>query len=203
MLRHGPRNTAEASRRAQGEAAATAQGPPRAQRRVAAKKAVGPAALAPGAAEQRLHELIENLARDSSGLEARFTELQNATDVLRDEFEASARRLRVILSQLELAERNLQRCGRSTSLPSSKERYEARAVAEAGANAARVPCLGPREREVLKLLTDGLRSPCIADRLGITTATVEVHRRNIMRKLNLHSVAALTKYALRSGIATF
>lgn len=59
-----------------------------------------------------------------------------------------------------------------------------------------------REREVLKLLTEGMRSPYIAKKLGIKTATVEVHRRNIMRKLNLHSIAALTKYALRAGLTS-
>lgn len=62
--------------------------------------------------------------------------------------------------------------------------------------------LGRREREVLRLLTEGLRTPDIADRLHISTGTVEVHRRNIMRKLDLHTVAELTKYAIREGITS-
>lgn len=61
--------------------------------------------------------------------------------------------------------------------------------------------LGPREREVLMLLADGFRSPDIAQRLNIATSTVEVHRRNIMRKLELHSIAELTKYAVRNGLS--
>jgi two-component system NarL family response regulator len=60
--------------------------------------------------------------------------------------------------------------------------------------------LGAREREVLQLLAEGQTSKEIADRLGISAMTVEVHRRNIMRKLDLHSVAELTKYAIREGL---
>ncbi|MBA3997607.1 MAG: DNA-binding response regulator [Candidatus Accumulibacter sp.] len=62
--------------------------------------------------------------------------------------------------------------------------------------------LGRREREVLQLLAEGCTSPIIASRLHIATSTVEVHRRNIMRKLDLHSVAELTKYAVRNGLTS-
>ena len=62
--------------------------------------------------------------------------------------------------------------------------------------------LGRREREVLALLADGKTSNEIGVRLHIATSTVDVHRRNIMRKLNLHSVAELTKYAVRKGIVS-
>ena len=62
--------------------------------------------------------------------------------------------------------------------------------------------LGARERAVLKLITEGEHSPAIAAQLGIAVATVEVHRRNIMRKLELHSVAALTRYAIREGLTS-
>jgi DNA-binding NarL/FixJ family response regulator len=61
--------------------------------------------------------------------------------------------------------------------------------------------LAPREREVLKLIAEGARSADIAAKLGITISTVEAHRRNINRKLGLHTVAELTKYALREGLA--
>jgi DNA-binding NarL/FixJ family response regulator len=60
--------------------------------------------------------------------------------------------------------------------------------------------LSPREREVLQLLAEGLSSPAIAKRLFIATTTVETHRRNIMGKLGIHSVADLTKYAIREGL---
>jgi two-component system NarL family response regulator len=62
--------------------------------------------------------------------------------------------------------------------------------------------IGRREREVLQLLADGHTSPEIGNLLHIATSTVEVHRRNIMRKLELHSVAELTKYAVRNGLTS-
>jgi DNA-binding NarL/FixJ family response regulator len=62
--------------------------------------------------------------------------------------------------------------------------------------------LGRREKEVLKLIAEGHRSAMIATQMGIAVATVEAHRRNILRKLQLHSAADLTRYALRHGIIT-
>ncbi|UCV06090.1 response regulator [Dechloromonas denitrificans] len=62
--------------------------------------------------------------------------------------------------------------------------------------------LGKREREVLQLLAEGHTSPTIGKKLHIATSTVEVHRRNIMRKLELHSIAELTKYAIRNGLTS-
>ena len=62
--------------------------------------------------------------------------------------------------------------------------------------------IGRRERQVLALLAEGKRSHEIAVRLNISIATVEAHRRNIMRKLGLHSVAELTKYAVRKGLTS-
>lgn len=60
--------------------------------------------------------------------------------------------------------------------------------------------LAPREREVLQLLAEGRSSKEVARALHISSRTVETHRRNIMAKLNLHSVAELTRYAIREGI---
>lgn len=64
------------------------------------------------------------------------------------------------------------------------------------------PRIGPRERQVLQLVAEGNTSAEIAKRLNVALSTVEVHRRNIMRKLDLHNVADLTKYAIRNGITT-
>jgi two-component system NarL family response regulator len=62
--------------------------------------------------------------------------------------------------------------------------------------------LTAREREVLQLLAEGLSSPEIGQRLFVATSTVETHRRNVMRKLGIHSVADLTKYAIREGLTS-
>ncbi|AYH44593.1 response regulator transcription factor [Azoarcus sp. DN11] len=64
------------------------------------------------------------------------------------------------------------------------------------------PRITARERQVLQLIAEGHTSARIAERLHLAASTVEVHRRNIMRKLDLHSVAELTKYAIRNGITT-
>ena len=57
--------------------------------------------------------------------------------------------------------------------------------------------LGGREEQVLRLIADGYSSKEIARNLLIAPSTVEVHRRNIMRKIGLHKVADLTRYAIR------
>ncbi len=62
------------------------------------------------------------------------------------------------------------------------------------------PRLSRREREVLQLIAEGVRSPAIAERLRITVGTVEVHRRNIMGKVGLRTIAELTRYAVREGL---
>ena len=62
--------------------------------------------------------------------------------------------------------------------------------------------LSPREREVLQLIAEGRRTKQIASGLQVSVKTIETHRRNIMEKLGIHTVAGLTKYAIREGITT-
>lgn len=62
--------------------------------------------------------------------------------------------------------------------------------------------LSNKEREVLQLIAEGHKSMEIADKLHISVRTVDVHRINIKRKLNIHSVAELTKVALAEGITS-
>lgn len=71
--------------------------------------------------------------------------------------------------------------------------------AQSDSSASENKRLGQRETAVLKLLARGKSSPQIGTALHIATSTVDVHRRNIMRKLDLHTVAELTKYAIRNG----
>jgi two-component system, NarL family, nitrate/nitrite response regulator NarL len=60
--------------------------------------------------------------------------------------------------------------------------------------------LTSREREVLVLIAEGQSNKEIADKLGIGVRTIETHRERIMRRLNIHSVAGLTKYAIANGL---
>jgi DNA-binding NarL/FixJ family response regulator len=60
--------------------------------------------------------------------------------------------------------------------------------------------LSAREREVLQHLAEGKGTKVIANHLNVSVKTIETYRKNLMDKLDLHSVAALTKYAIREGI---
>lgn len=62
--------------------------------------------------------------------------------------------------------------------------------------------LTAREREVLQLMAEGRNTKQIAIDLHVSIKTVETHRRQIMEKLDLYSVAELTKYAIREGLTT-
>lgn len=67
-------------------------------------------------------------------------------------------------------------------------------------DAAKVPKLSPREREVVQLVSEGKASKEVAAILHVTLATAETHRNNIMRKLEIHSIAELVLYAVRNEI---
>ena len=60
--------------------------------------------------------------------------------------------------------------------------------------------LTQREREILKLIAEGYKNKEIAEHLFISLKTVEKHRSNLMRKLDLHNTAALTAFAMEKGI---
>jgi DNA-binding NarL/FixJ family response regulator len=59
-----------------------------------------------------------------------------------------------------------------------------------------------REREVLQLVAEGNTTRQIAESLHVSAKTVETHRRRIMKKLDIHTVALLTKYAVREGLTS-
>ncbi len=62
--------------------------------------------------------------------------------------------------------------------------------------------LTSREREVLQLVVEGQTSKQIAHQLQVSDKTVEKHRQNIMKKLDLHDIPALTKFAVREGLTS-
>lgn len=60
--------------------------------------------------------------------------------------------------------------------------------------------LSDREREILQLIAEGHSTKDIADRLHLSIKTIGTHREHLMEKLDIHSVAGLTKYAIREGL---
>lgn len=71
-----------------------------------------------------------------------------------------------------------------------------------GAGNPTVPQLTNREREVLILVADGFSNKEIASQLGVGVRTVETHRERIMRKLDIHTIAGLTKFAIVHGLVS-
>ena len=71
-------------------------------------------------------------------------------------------------------------------------------------NPQKSPCdqLTPREREVLKLVAEGYRTREIADVLSLSHKTIEKHRANFMRKLDLRNASAVTAFAISNGITS-
>ncbi len=62
--------------------------------------------------------------------------------------------------------------------------------------------LSAREREVLQLLAEGKSTKEIASDLYVSVKTIETHRQNIMQKLDIHTIAGLTRYAIREGLTS-
>ena len=62
--------------------------------------------------------------------------------------------------------------------------------------------LTQREREILKMIAEGYKNKDIADYLCISAKTVEKHRANLMKKLDLHSASSLTAFAMEKGLIT-
>ena len=73
-------------------------------------------------------------------------------------------------------------------------------MAYSNSNNSAFRLLTPREREVLQLIAEGKSTVQIAEIFFLSEKTIETHRRNIMMKLKLDSVAELTRYAIREGI---
>ncbi len=71
-----------------------------------------------------------------------------------------------------------------------------------GTNGSSSSKLTDREREVLQLIADGVSTRKIAANLKVSTKTVETHRRQIMKKLDIFNVALLTKFAVREGLTS-
>ena len=155
--------------------------------------------------------LLEELVRRNHAVRRRVGELEATNESLQREIGLEARKLQTIMRELVLAAARtgaqpLARAMRAVASWQSDLLFATNCQPQGGQGCGQCRALAPmaqlsaRELEVLRLLTEGSRSPCIASQLGISASTVEVHRRNIMRKLGLHCIADLTKYAVRQGL---
>ncbi|MFQ5935614.1 MAG: response regulator [Acidiferrobacterales bacterium] len=92
--------------------------------------------------------------------------------------------------------------GKTYLSPSIADKVVTGYLGQPGTPAGTLPSdtLTHREREVLKLIAEGHKNKDIAAALSISPKTVEKHRANLMTKLNLHSAAALTAYAIENGL---
>jgi DNA-binding NarL/FixJ family response regulator len=84
--------------------------------------------------------------------------------------------------------------------PAVVKRLAASEVAPVSVPPRHLEQLTPRERDVLGGVARGLTNKAIAAELGISRRTVEAHRESLMRKLEIHSVAGLTRFALEAGL---
>lgn len=80
------------------------------------------------------------------------------------------------------------------------QRY--RSLAGTGGDASTTSPLSAREQQVLRLIAEGKSVRNIADQLNLSVKTVETQRRSIMDKLNIRTIAGLTKYAIREGLTS-
>lgn len=71
-----------------------------------------------------------------------------------------------------------------------------------GEEAQEKEVLTARQREILQLIAESVGTKEIAFRLGVSTKTVETHRKLLMQRLNIHDVAGLVRYAIRNGMVT-
>jgi len=83
--------------------------------------------------------------------------------------------------------------------PAAKKRKVVKMVKAAPVRAKRSDGLTPRQKEILKLVSQGNTNRDIARRLDISVRTVEVHRFNLMRRLKVRNVAQLLRQALQLG----
>jgi DNA-binding NarL/FixJ family response regulator len=75
-------------------------------------------------------------------------------------------------------------------------------VQSVGANKSPLEKLTPRQRETLKLIAEGRSNREIASMLDLSIKTVETHRTQLMERLDIHDVAGLVRFAIKSGLAT-
>ncbi|MBD2257561.1 response regulator transcription factor [Pseudanabaena sp. FACHB-2040] len=105
------------------------------------------------------------------------------------------------VAELELALKSISK-GEAYLSPAVSKHVIADYVRRTGGESSTPSHLTPRQREILQLLVEGHSAKEIAARLVISIKTVETHRSQIMERLDIHDVAGLVRYAIRTGLVT-
>jgi len=146
-------------------------------------------------ATQRVHELDPNIKvliltmHDEEELVARCLEAGAAGYIIKD---APASQLLYAIEMVTKGERYLS--------PVVLKQVVAGYVKNSNVPQTSYDRLSPREREVLKLLAEGLSVKEIATRLNLSVKTVDVHKTNLMKKIDVHDRTELIKYAIRQKL---
>ena len=146
-------------------------------------------------ATQRVHELDPNIKvliltmHDEEELVARCLEAGAAGYIIKD---APASQLLYAIEMVKKGERYLS--------PVVLKQVVAGYVKNSNVPQTSYDRLSPREREVLKLLAEGLSVKEIATRLNLSVKTVDVHKTNLMKKIDVHDRTELIKYAIRQKL---
>ena len=102
-------------------------------------------------------------------------------------------------AELELAVRAVAR-GETFLSPAISKQVISDYVRRTGAETSSLEALTPRQREVLQMIAEGHTTKAIARKLELGVKTVETHRAQLMKRLDIHDVAGLVRYAIRSGL---
>ena len=103
------------------------------------------------------------------------------------------------ISELELAVRAIVR-GETYLSPAVSKHVVADYVRRVGGESSSLEQLTSRQREILQLIAEGRTTKEIADLLYVSVKTVETHRLQLMKRLNIHDIAGLVRYAIRMGL---
>jgi RNA polymerase sigma factor (sigma-70 family) len=148
-------------------------------------------------------EAVPHLTKIDASIQAVILSIHRAEEYVIAAFRAGAAGYLLkdsAVPELEIAIRTVARGEKYLSAAVSQTVIDNYADVDAAATADTLALLTPREREVLQLVAGGLTSKEIAEQLGISYRTVEVHRMHLMRRLNVHDVAGLMRFAAGAGL---
>lgn len=125
--------------------------------------------------------------------------LPTTVEELRNELLHLRRQNRTLQEQLAFHRKLIQEMRRSMENPDASSEAGPKLPGELSGLAEKVKRLTPREKEVLRLLTMGYTSREMAAQLGISKLTIDTHRKNIQRKLEVDNTISLLKVAMLLG----